>query len=86
MLPGNLGLNFPKAISNGFGIRNMGMRLAALLLAVASTVRNTSFLLSFGNIRTGATWFPLSSLFLCTMKRQDLGCMTTRTHCDLTNP
>lgn len=86
MLPGNLDLNFPKAINNGFGNRSMGMRLAALLLAVTSTVRNTSFLLSVGNVRTGAMWFLLSSLFLCTMKREELGFMTTRTCCDLTNP
>lgn len=85
MLPRNLDLNFAKVINNGFGIRNMGVRLAALLLAVASIVRNTSFLLPFGNIRTHAMWFLLSSLFLCTMKGEESGFMTTRTHCDLTN-
>lgn len=35
-------VTFPKATNTVFGVKNVGMRLAALLLAVASIVRNTS--------------------------------------------
>lgn len=73
MLPGNLALHFPKAIDTVFGVRNMGMRLAALLFAMASIVRNTSVLFSFGDIITAATWSPLSPLFLCIMKEEETG-------------
>lgn len=73
MLPGNLALQFPKVTNTVHGVRHVGTRLAALLLEMASIVRNTSFLFSFGNIVTAATWSLLSPLFLCIMKREETG-------------